>query len=303
MFALSLSRFCPNTAPASSHNAAAVHHAVKFGFNVDLVRITRLALWSRLQKESGETNLTGCAYVQYGAFRMDTLQPLTERQRMILDFIKQSIRERGYPPSLREIGSHMGIKSTNGVNDHLTALERKGYLRRDSMKSRALQPTEMIDRPSASAKPEPAVSLDSESTPANEDGTVRVEVKGTVAAGGLNELYESSRGAFTMDRAMLGTPASAEVFALEVQGDSMIDAGIHEGDTVFVRRTTDARKGDIVVARVNGTGTLKRFYPEKDQVRLQPENKKYSPIIVPKARMEQSEFAIVGVVTGLFRKI
>ena len=233
---------------------------------------------------------------------MDTLQPLTERQRMILDFIKQSIRERGYPPSLREIGSHMGIKSTNGVNDHLTALERKGYLRRDSMKSRALQPTEMIDRP-ASARSEPAVALDSESAPANEDGTVRIEVKGTVAAGGLNELYESSRGSITVDRAMLGTPPSAEFFALEVQGDSMIDAGIHEGDTVFVRRASDARKGDIVVARVNGTGTLKRYFPEKDQVRLQPENKKYSPIIVPKARMEQSEFAILGVVTGLFRKI
>ncbi len=234
---------------------------------------------------------------------MDTLQPLTERQKMILDFIKQSIRERGYPPSLREIGSHMGIKSTNGVNDHLTALERKGYLRRDSMKSRALQPTEMIERGATARAEAVSVALETESQPANEDATVRVEVKGTVAAGGLNELYESSRGSYSVDRAMLGTPASAEVFALEVQGDSMVDAGIHEGDTVFVRRTTDARKGDIVVARVNGTGTLKRYYPEKDQVRLQPENKKYSPIIVPRARMEQSEFAIVGVVTGLFRKI
>lgn len=231
---------------------------------------------------------------------MDTLQPLTERQKMILDFIKQSIRERGYPPSLREIGSHMGIKSTNGVNDHLTALERKGYLRRDSMKSRALQPTEMIERGSSAGD---SITVDREREPANEDATVRVEVKGTVAAGGLNELYEGNRGSYEIDRAMLGTPPSAEVFALEVQGDSMIEAGIHEGDTVFVRRTSDARKGDIVVARVNGTGTLKRFFPEKDQVRLQPENKKYSPIIVPKARMEQSEFAIVGVVTGLFRKI
>ena len=231
---------------------------------------------------------------------MDTLQPLTERQKMILDFIKQSIRERGYPPSLREIGTHMNIKSTNGVNDHLTALERKGYLRRDSMKSRALQPTEMIERGSAAGD---SIAVDREREPANENATVRVEVKGTVAAGGLNELFEGNHGSYAIDRAMLGTPASAEVFALEVQGDSMIEAGIHEGDTVFVRRTSDARKGDIVVARVNGTGTLKRFFPEKDQVRLQPENKKYSPIIVPKARMEQSEFAIVGVVTGLFRKI
>ncbi|MBL8677676.1 MAG: transcriptional repressor LexA [Myxococcales bacterium] len=228
------------------------------------------------------------------------MQPLTERQKMILDFIKQSIRERGYPPSLREIGAHMGIKSTNGVNDHLTALERKGYLRRDSMKSRALQPTEPMERSAARAEP---VSVESDSKPANEDGTLRVEVKGTVAAGGLNDLYESSRGSFAIDRALLGTPSSAEVFALEVQGDSMVDAGIHEGDTVFVRRATDAKKGDIVVARVNGTGTLKRYFPEKDQVRLQPENKKYSPIIVPRARLDQSEFAIVGVVTGLFRKI
>jgi|LNFM01.1.fsa_nt_gb repressor LexA len=231
---------------------------------------------------------------------MDTLQPLTERQKIVLDFIKQSIRERGYPPSLREIGAHMGIKSTNGVNDHLTALERKGYLRRDSMKSRALQPTEPHDRVAAHSEP---VAVESDSKPANEDGTLRVEVKGTVAAGGLNDLYESSRGSFAIDRALLGTPTAAEVFALEVQGDSMIDAGIHEGDTVFVRRASDAKKGDIVVARVNGTGTLKRYFPEKDQVRLQPENKKYSPIIVPRARMEHSEFAIVGVVTGLFRKI
>jgi repressor LexA len=233
---------------------------------------------------------------------MDTLQPLTERQKIVLDFIKQSIRERGYPPSLREIGAHMGIKSTNGVNDHLTALERKGYLRRDANRSRALQPTEPVERgaPLGHGRHEHAVEADA---PANENGTIRVARKGVVAAGGLNELFDADRGGYTIDRAMLGTPASAEVFALEVQGDSMIDAGIHEGDTVFVRRTSDAKKGDIVVARVNGTGTLKRYFPEKDQVRLQPENKKYSPIIVPRSRLEQSEFAIVGVVTGLFRRL
>jgi repressor LexA len=127
-------------------------------------------------------------------------------------------------------------------------------------------------------------------------------VKGTVAAGTMHELYESNRGSFVLDRAMLGTNATADVFALEVQGDSMIDAGIMDGDTVFIRRTHDARKGDIVVARVNGTGTLKRYFPEKDQIRLQPENKNYSPIIVPKARLEQSEFEIIGVVTGLYRR-
>lgn len=232
---------------------------------------------------------------------MDTRPPLTERQKLVLELIKQSIRERGYPPSLRELGTQLGISSTNGVNDHLTALERKGYLRRDSKRSRALQPTDMIE-PHRSATPATTAAIGPKDAAANDDGMVRVEVLGTIAAGGLNELFESSRGSITVDRAMLGTAANAEIFALEVQGDSMIDAGIYEGDTVFVRRTNEARKGDIVIARVNGTGTMKRYFPEKDQVRLQPENKKYSPIIVPRARLEQSEFAILGVVTGLFRR-
>lgn len=236
---------------------------------------------------------------------MDAKAPLTERQKMILDFINQTIMDHGYPPSLREIGAFMGIKSTNGVNDHLTALERKGYLRRDSMKSRALQPTDLGDRRAAvKGTTNGAVNGTGPSTPApaNEDGTITVKVKGTVAAGSMHELYEGDKGSFTVDRAMLGTSASAEVFALEVQGDSMIDAGIFDGDTVFVKRTPDAKRGDIVVARVNGTGTLKRYFPEKDAVRLQPENKKYSPIVVMRSQLEHSEFAIVGVVTGLFRR-
>ncbi len=219
---------------------------------------------------------------------------------MILDFINASIQERGYPPSLREIGAHMGIKSTNGVNDHLSALERKGYLRRDSMKSRALQPTDLGDRRVGVKPSAPGPSLHSPA--ANEDATITVKVKGVVAAGSLHELYEGDKGSFTVDRAMLGTSATSDVFALEVQGDSMIDAGIFDGDTVFIKRTPEARRGDIVVARVNGTGTLKRYYPEKDAVRLQPENKKYSPIVILRSQLEHSEFEIIGVVTGLFRR-
>ncbi len=224
---------------------------------------------------------------------------------MILDFINQCILDAGYPPSLREIGAFMGIKSTNGVNDHLTALERKGYLRRDSMKSRALQPTDLDERRGSKNHGTNAANTmisGSHNETTNEDGTITMKIKGVVATGSLNELYEGDNGSFTIDRAMLGTSAAAEIFALEVSGDSMIDAGIFDGDTVFVRRTPEAKRGDIVVARVNGTGTLKRYFPEKDAIRLQPENKKYGPIVVMRSQLEHSEFAIVGVVTGLFRK-
>jgi repressor LexA len=231
-------------------------------------------------------------------------QKLTARQREVLDFIRSFIRRQGYAPSLREIGDQFNIRSTNGVNDHLTALERKGFLRRTSNKSRTLQPTEGLEDDSPSLDEGAMGSADESSRPraANEDGTVRVEVKGTVAATDLLEIFDGSRGSFVLDRALLGVNAQAEVFALEVRGASMIDAGILEGDTVFVRRTSSPARGDIVVARVNGTATIKRYFPEKDHVRLQPENKAFAPIIVRHAQLEQSAFEVVGVVTGLFRR-
>ena len=223
--------------------------------------------------------------------------PMTERQEMILQFIRSSIRERGYPPTLREIGAKMGIKSTNGVSDHLRALERKGYIRREDMKSRALRPVgddESGDLPSYDR------SDDSGSSGSSAD-TVTVPVLGRVAAGPMSLTSDRIENSVTIDRALLS--ARGEVFALRVKGDSMIDAGIHDGDTLFVKRTPTAAKGDIVVARLGEEATVKRYYPERDHIRLQPENKRLSPILVRKADAAASGFELLGTVVGLYRSV
>lgn len=214
------------------------------------------------------------------------MQPLTERQEMILQFIRRSIRERGYPPTLREIGAHMGIKSTNGVSDHLRALERKGYVRREDMKSRALRPVENAD-----------TVVITETT----QSTLEVPLLGRVAAGPLSLTSDACEGRITIDASLLR--GSGEPFALKIKGDSMIDAGIYDGDTIFVRRTSTAERGDIVVARLGDEATVKRYFPEKDHIRLQPENKRMAPILVRKADAALHGFEILGVVVGLFRSV
>jgi repressor LexA len=200
------------------------------------------------------------------------VQPLTDRQDLILQFIRHSIRERGYPPTLREIGAQMGIRSTNGVSDHLRALERKGYLRREDMKSRALRPVEDDTQGGHHA------ANDSGS----DDGgdTVSVPVLGRVAAGPLSLTSDSCDSRIAVDRSVLR--GAVDVFGLKVKGDSMIDAGILDGDTIFVRRTQSA---------------------EKDHVRLQPENKRLAPILVRRGDAAGGGFEILGVVVGLFRSI
>jgi repressor LexA len=218
--------------------------------------------------------------------------PLTERQEMILQFIRSSIRERGYPPTLREIGAKMGIKSTNGVSDHLRALERKGYLRREDMKSRALRPVD--DDGDAT------YSRGDDDVAASQD-IVTVPMLGRVAAGPLSLTSDRMDSSVTIDRSLLS--ARGEVFALRVKGDSMIDAGINEGDTLFVKRAQTAEKGDIVVARLGEEATVKRYYPERDHIRLQPENKRLSPILVRKTDAAASGFEILGTVVGLYRNV
>src|SRR5690606_15570022 len=155
------------------------------------------------------------------------MQGLTKRQEQTLDFIRESIRGHGYPPTLREIGEHMGIRSTNGVNDHLRALERKGYLRREDMKSRALRLVE--DEPDAAG-----------------EEVVQVQVLGRVAAGVPILAEENVIDTVHVDRMMVR--GGRDVFGLKVQGDSMIDAGILNGDYIFVRKQSAAERGDIVVA-------------------------------------------------------
>lgn len=222
------------------------------------------------------------------------MQGLTQRQQMVLDFIRQSIQDRGYPPTLREIGARMGIRSTNGVNDHLRALERKGYLKREDMKSRALRPTDLgtVELPGMSR---------GDVVPANIDDANLVEVKvlGRVAAGLPLLAEEHVIDTVKIDRGLL--KGGRELFGLRVQGDSMIDAGILSGDYIFVRKQLTANRGDIVVALIGDEATVKYYFPEKDYVRFQPANKEMAPILVRAADFRPT--MLLGVVVGVFRKL
>jgi repressor LexA len=200
---------------------------------------------------------------------------LTDRQRQVLDFISDSIRKRGYPPTLREIGSHFGIRSTNGVNDHLRALEKKGFLHREDLKSRALRPLFTAD------------------------DFVEVPVLGRVAAGQPMLAVENYEDSVKVDRFFIGQ--NREVFALRVKGDSMIEAGIFDGDYVFIRKQLQASSGEIVVAMIGDEATVKRYYPEGDTIRFQPANAAMSPIIVRKRDFRSVN--LLGVVIGVYRKM
>ncbi len=220
------------------------------------------------------------------------MQPLTERQELIIQYIEHSIRDRGYPPTLREIGAHMGIRSTNGVSDHLRALERKGYLRRDDMKSRALRPV---------PRTAPGGVVLPMQRPVHSE-PMRVPVLGRVAAGPLSlAAPDEASEHITFDPQLLR--GQGEPYALRVKGDSMIDAGILDGDTVFVRRAATADRGEIIVARLGEEATLKRYYPERDHIRLQPENKSMPPILIGRRQAEAAGFEVLGVVVGLFRPL
>ena len=213
--------------------------------------------------------------------------PLTERQRQVLQFISECLRERGYPPTLREIGRHMGIKSTNGVNDHLKALERKGYLKREGLKSRALRPVDVPGAPSANTAPG-----------ADE---VEIAIVGRVAAGAPILAEENVTDRVRIDRLLLGPYDGKQVFGLVVQGDSMIEDGIFDGDYIFVRKQPTASPGDIVVVMIDGEATCKRYYPEGDRIRLQPANSAMEPIYV--RREEFRDVGILGKVVGVYRRL
>lgn len=230
------------------------------------------------------------------------MQKLTDRQRAVLEYIETSIHDRGYPPTLREIGNHLGIRSTNGVNDHLRALERKGYLTREDMKSRTLR----LVRPSdvdGTDDLDDAVSLDA--APANDAylddlDLVEIPIVGRVAAGSLTEAIENPEDSVRVDRMLLGK-AGRDVFGLRIQGESMIDAGIHSGDFVFVRKQIDARRGEIVIALVGNDATCKYYFPESDHIRLEPANSTMKPIIVPASDWRNTQ--LLGVVVGVYRRL
>jgi repressor LexA len=212
------------------------------------------------------------------------MQGLTKRQSQTLDFIRSSINERGYPPTLREIGEHMGIRSTNGVNDHLRALERKGYLRREDMKSRALKLVE-------AAETSTPVPID--------DDMIEVQVLGRVAAGLPVLAEENIIDTVRIDRMLVR--GGREIFGLRVTGDSMIEAGILSGDYVFVRKQSLAERGDIVVALIGDEATIKYYYPEREYVRFQPANAQMAPILVRATDFRST--MLLGKVVGVYRRI
>ncbi len=195
---------------------------------------------------------------------------LTIRQQKILDFIRARIRERGFPPTVREIGEEFGIRSTNGVHGFLRALEKKGAINRDRGLARSI---EVLD-PDTGELDRPGV----------------LPLAGRIAAGRPIEAIEQQD---TLDVPSLFEGSGR--FALQVRGDSMIDAGILEGDYVIVEKRNVARNGEIVVALLaDGEATLKRFFKDADQVRLVAENPSYAPIVA-------REVALQGVVVGLVR--
>ena len=218
---------------------------------------------------------------------------LTQRQRDILDFISTSIDRRGYPPTLREIGEHFGIQSTNGVNDHLKALEKKGFLAREGLKSRAMRPV-----PGRGTGTTPALTVDALSAMRLGQEMVEIPIIGRVAAGQPLLAVENVEDTVVVDRFFIGT--NREVFALRVVGESMIEDGIFDGDYVFVKKTPSATRGEIVVAMIEGEATVKRYFPEGDVIRFQPANRAMEPIYVRRADFRSVD--IIGVVIGVYRQ-
>jgi repressor LexA len=214
------------------------------------------------------------------------MEELTDRQREILTFIVRETESRGFPPTIREIGEEMDIRSTNGVNDHLKALERKGYLNRGEQQSRSLVPTKR-------ARLVLGLGLRKDS------GMVDVPLLGKVAAGAPLLATENVEDSVRIDSFLLGG-SGREVFALRVKGQSMIEDGIFDGDYLFVKKTPSAQPGDIVVALIEDEATVKRYYPEGDRIRFQPANATMQPIYVNRSDFRST--MLLGLVVGVYRK-
>jgi len=205
------------------------------------------------------------------------MSKLSNRQQAILDFIKNEVRTKGYPPSVREIGEAVGLASSSTVHSHLDRLEKKGLIRRDPTKPRAIEITDG--------------SVDMNVFP---EAIARVPLVGKVTAGTPILATENIEDYFPLPAHMVG---DYTVFMLSVVGDSMIEAGIHDGDYVIVRQQSTASNGDIVVAMTeDDEATVKRFFKESDHIRLQPENSAMEPIRL-------RDVKILGKVIGLYREI
>lgn len=200
---------------------------------------------------------------------------ISQKQQEILDYIKTCILKKGYPPAVREICEAVHLKSTSSVHSHLETLEKNGYIRRDPTKPRAI---EVLDNQFSTQRRE----------------VVQVPIIGTVAAGQPILAEQNIEEYFPIPSEYL--PGGGSVFILRVKGESMINAGIFNGDQVIVQQTNTAENGDIVVALLDDSATVKRFYRENGHYRLQPENDTMDPIIV-------SNVQILGKVVGLFRRM
>lgn len=203
------------------------------------------------------------------------MSELSEKQQQILDYLKKEVHEKGYPPSVREICDATGLKSTSTVHGHLERLEKKGYIRRDATKPRAIE------------------ILDDEPVYVSDQKTASVPIVGTITAGTPILAVENIEDTFTLPAQYV---TSENMFMLRVRGESMIEAGIFDRDLILVKPQQSADNGDIIVALIDGEyATVKRYFKEKGHIRLQPENSSMSPIIVENC-------IVLGKVTGLFRK-
>lgn len=230
------------------------------------------------------------------------MKSLTRRQREVLDTIAQAIEESGYPPTIREIGDALGIRSTNGVNDHLKALERKGYIERGDAKSRAICLTQKADGElGLGATSSPASSSSASARGEMARQVVGIPLLGRIAAGAPIEAVEDAEDVVNIDRSLIGRNDPAQVFALRIEGESMIDDGIFDGDLVFVRKQEQASRGQIVAAYVDGSATVKRFYREGSGIRLQPANDAMEPIVITPELAD--EVRILGLVVGVYRQL
>lgn len=210
--------------------------------------------------------------------RCDVMEKLTKRQHDILEFIKGEVKAKGYPPSVREIGEAVGLASSSTVHGHLARLESKGLIRRDPTKPRAIEILEF-----------------EEDAHIPKNKVVNVPVIGKVTAGSPITAIENIEEYFPLPERL--APSDEQVFMLEIMGDSMIEAGILDGDFVIVKQQKSANNGDIVVAMTEeDEATVKRFFKEKDFIRLQPENSTLDPIIL-------RNVTILGKVIGVYRDI
>lgn len=203
------------------------------------------------------------------------MKDLTDRQKDIFQYIKRSVNDKGYPPSVREIGNAVGLQSSSTVHGHLAKLETKGYIKRDPTKPRAIEFVQASDD--------------------NSSPVIHVPVLGKVTAGLPITAVENVEEYFPLPEHFTANHNS-EIFLLNVVGDSMIDAGIHDGDRVIVRKQNIAHNGEIIVAMTeDDEATVKRFYKEKGYYRLQPENTTMEPIYL-------DNVIVLGKVVGLFRE-